>query len=226
MKTVLSKLMIGLLFVAGCGINHATSVPDINVTAVAKSEVLHAKAKTEPHVTNNVATISELGEVNDDSVALAIDQIERANRYHVKKIVLPINSPGGSVPAGWELIKVIEASKIPVICVVEDGGMAASMGYAILQSCHERVMSRRAVLMAHQIRLGGMFSGQPGDWENVVKMMRALEAALDWQCSHRMKISLEEYKKRVDNGREYWLGADDALYDGAVDRLVDRSDQI
>ncbi len=220
MKSAVAMLTLGILVVTGCGIpspftSPFTKSPKIEIASSVKEKLL-ARNSTR----KDVLVLGELGDIDDDSVAIVIAELKEANALHPKKIVLPINSGGGSVPAGWELIKAIEASKAPVTCVV-DGGMAASMAFATLQSCQERIVTHRASLMAHQMSLGGEMRGQPERWANVLRMMRAMEAALDWQCAHRLKITLDEYKRLIDSGKELWLTGDEAVAMGAADRIVD-----
>ncbi len=227
MKSAMSMLVLGIFIITGCGIPSPFSNPFVSNPNSPKIEIastVKEKLLARNSANKNVLVLGELGDVDDASVAAVIAELKEANSLHPKKIVLPINSGGGSVQAGWELIKAIETSKAPVVCVVES--MAASMAFATLQSCSERIVTRKSSLMAHQLSMSGEMRGQPEKWANVVRMMHAMEVALDWQCAHRLKISLEEYKKLIDSGRELWLTAEEAVAMGAADRIIDNFSKL
>src|SRR5271170_2823196 len=82
-----------------------------------------------------------------------------------KPILFMINSPGGSVDAGfaiWDQVKMLSS---PVITLVT--GLAASMG-SILSLCAapgKRLATPRARFMIHQPALSGVLRGQAADLE-------------------------------------------------------------
>jgi ATP-dependent protease ClpP protease subunit len=157
-------------------------------------------------------------EVGDKSVAAAIDMIDAAEEAGADAFVLEINTPGGSVPDGFELSKRIEDATIPITCVVD--GDAASMGFYILQSCPERLMTKRSTLMAHEPALGGMFRGQPNEWAAIAAMMAAMRDALAEHCNHRLSSTIGYYHYRTDGGKMWWFNWNDALHWKAVDGVV------
>jgi ATP-dependent Clp protease, protease subunit len=100
------------------------------------------------------------GNVGNDSMKGLVEQIIKINihddkqqkklkEYKRKPITLFISSGGGSVYAGLSLISVIESSVTQVITRCD--GFAMSMGFMIFISGHERVMSKHATLMFHDI---------------------------------------------------------------------------
>ena len=80
-----------------------------------------------------------------------------------KPILFVINSPGGSVDAGfavWDQVKMITS---PVVTLVT--GLAASMG-SVLSLCApkgKRFATERARIMIHQPSIGGVIRGQATD---------------------------------------------------------------
>ena len=113
------------------------------------------------------------GPVDSDSVGDVIKSIEvyRKNPA-INSVVLRINSPGGSVLAGFDLARYLEETGIQVVCVVD--GEAASMAFYILQSCDVRLMTSRSMLMAHEPSASGFFGGNPKDWQAMADAMKAL----------------------------------------------------
>lgn len=62
-------------------------------------------------------------------------------------IFVILRTGGGSVTAGYLMVRTIQNSKNPVICITDTRAM--SMGFYILQSCNRRIMTRNALLMMH-----------------------------------------------------------------------------
>lgn len=161
--------------------------------------------------------------VEDETVDALIGSINAANNRGDKRIVIEINTPGGSVWAGMRLAKAIEESPAPVTCVVD--GMAASMGFYILQSCHTRVMTRRSLLMTHQPATGGLLYGPAEKYEGLAELLRKLSHAMVEHMAARMKISVADFEKRID-GKDWWLTNDEAVAVGAVDALVHKPSEV
>lgn len=154
-------------------------------------------------------------EVNEKTAKHLVKWIEAANRAGADQLLLEINTPGGSIPDGFEVMRAIEDSDAPVTCIVD--GDADSMGFAILQSCEHRYMTPRSKLMAHEPAIGGNIHGQPNFFIAIADMMRAERDTLAIHCQHRLKVSLAEYHKHTDGGLMWWMLSDEAVRVGAVD---------
>lgn len=156
-------------------------------------------------------------DINESSAARAVKWIEAANKAGADEILLELNTPGGSVGDGFELARAIEDSEAPVTCIVDGDG--ESMGFYLLQSCDHRVMTKRSKLMAHEPALGGMFRGQPNQWQAIAEMMKAERDAMAEHCAHRLKISLAEYHAKTDGSKMWFLNHAEALKVGAIDEI-------
>lgn len=157
-------------------------------------------------------------EVNDKTVKDMIARIEQANAAAVDYIVLELNTPGGSVSAGRELVRQIEMSPAPVICVAD--GEAASMGFYILQGCDYRLMTSRSYLMVHEPGLSMIYSGQQTQWRNLAEDMKATSEAMLYHEAARLKISRSELSWRIAHGQSWYMNVDEAKRVGAVDAAV------
>jgi ATP-dependent protease ClpP protease subunit len=157
-----------------------------------------------------------LGAVDEESVAEAIKYLDAAKERGDKSVVLKISSPGGSVFDGFELAQHIEDLGIPVHCHVQ--GMAASMGFFILQSCTTRSMDRRAILMAHEPSVGGLISGNETRFRNIAERLKSITTALVEQTCKRLRLTPAQFRAKIDSGREWWFNVDEAVLVGAVDR--------
>jgi ATP-dependent protease ClpP protease subunit len=136
-------------------------------------------------------------------------------------VLLEINTPGGSMDDGHEMVRVIEHSPIQVVCIVD--GKAASMGMYIFQSCDQRVMTKRSMLMVHQVSLmtGRGVRLTETSLENASATIKvATRAYVEW-VTHRMKIKAPAVLQKINSGREWWLDWEEAIRSGAADTVVD-----
>lgn len=163
--------------------------------------------------THRIAT-----EIDEASTAKAIKWIEAANKAGASALLLEMNTPGGSVPDGFELAKAIENSAAPVSCVID--GEGASMGFYLLQSCEKRYMTKRSKLMAHEPALSGQMRGTPNQWQAITDMLKAERDALAEHCAARLKVSLKYYHSRTDGGQMWWMTHVEATKVAAVDEVV------
>jgi len=130
-------------------------------------------------------------------------------------IFVEINSEGGEVEAGFALAKAIEASPVPVICIVD--GQAASMAFYILQSCDVRAMTPRSSLMMHQVTLVGAMKAST--IKALQKQIDTYNKAMVGQCAAKMKLPATEIADKIAAG-DWWMAADEALEVGAVDSII------
>lgn len=167
-----------------------------------------------PSVASAVEVYRIHGEITAESVAPALEYLAAVKG----PAVFEIDTPGGSVNAGFEIARAIELSPVPVVCVVD--GSASSMGFYILQSCATRLMTRRSYLMTHEPSVGGEMAGGPREWQNMTDHLRVSRDAFAEHCAARLTISLESYHRRTDGGRDWFMGHEEARQIGAVDGVV------
>jgi ATP-dependent Clp protease protease subunit len=129
-------------------------------------------------------------------------------------ISLYINSPGGSVYAGYSIMDTMEFVKPDVNTIVT--GMAASMGFMLAICGKERSALKHSRLMQHQ-PLGGA-SGQASDLEITTKQILIVRDELYGVISEKTGQSLEKVKEDCD--RDYWMTAAEAKEYGAIDKIV------
>jgi ATP-dependent Clp protease protease subunit len=129
-----------------------------------------------------------------------------------------INSPGGSVDAGfaiWDQIKMITS---PVITIVT--GLAASMGsvLSLAASKGKRFATENARIMIHQPMIGGVIKGQATDLEIQAKEMLKTRNQLVQVYVKATGKSAEVVEKAID--RDTWLSPQEALEFGLLDGIV------
>ena len=95
-----------------------------------------------------------------------------------KTINVVIDSPGGSVYAGWYFISTIQqaqASGVVIDCYVS--GMAASMAFQILSFCDGKYSLPYAMLLWHPVRAGGR-AFTPNEAHILARSLREMEGQL------------------------------------------------
>ncbi len=155
--------------------------------------------------------------VNEDSVRDFVEELEAEEKADgATAVTVHINSPGGSVFAGFKMGQALERSKLKSVCVVD--GMAASMGFYILQSCTERTMTDRSLLMGHAPATST--SGMEQEMANTLALLKALNHAMATHITARSNMTLAEYLQKIAGGGELWLTSDEALRWGFVDSIA------
>ncbi|RIL82119.1 ATP-dependent Clp protease proteolytic subunit, partial [Staphylococcus equorum] len=133
-----------------------------------------------------------------------------------KDIYLYINSPGGSVTAGFAIYDTIQHIKpdVQTICI----GMAASMGSFLLAAGAKgkRYALPNAEVMIHQ-PLGGA-QGQATEIEIAANHILKTRAKLNKILSERTGQPIEKIEKDTD--RDNFLTADEAKEYGLIDEVM------
>lgn len=166
------------------------------------------------------------GIIDDDDLSL-VDLIRECNTEDIGKpveerrpIIILINSDGGSVTAGWNIIKAIEISKTPVYTVCYN--RAYSMAAEILAIGHKRFAMPGSSALIH--RGSCSIGGEQSVVESTQNFYKKLEGRmLDYLFEHT-KIDPKKYKKKA-SADIYYL-SDEMLQDGLVDEVISDLDTI
>ena len=157
-------------------------------------------------------------EVNDVTASLVVAQLLFLDAEDPgKDIFLYINSPGGSVSAGFAIFDTMNYIKSDVctICI----GMAASMGAFLLSSGArgKRVALPNSKIMIHQ-PLGGA-QGQASDIEIQAREMQKTKQKLNEILARNTGKSIEEIARDTD--RDNYMSAEEAQNYGLVDKIYE-----
>ncbi len=162
-------------------------------------------------------------EVNDASASVIVAQLLFLESEDPSKdINLYINSPGGSVFAGFAIYDTMRYIKCDVstICI----GMAASMGAFLLAggTKGKRLALPNSEIMIHQPSGGAR--GQETEIrivaENILKTRNKLNRIL----AENTGRSIEEIDR--DTERDNYMDAQEALAYGLIDKVVENRDKI
>ena len=135
-----------------------------------------------------------------------------------KPILFVINSPGGSVDAGfaiWDQVKMISS---PVITLIS--GLAASMG-SILSLCaapKHRFATPHSRIMIHQPSIHGMIQGQASDLEIQAKEIDKTKKSLIDLYVKATGKDFSVIERALD--RDTWMTAHEALEFGLLDKII------
>lgn len=176
---------------------------------------------------STTALTIELKKDNFVSLRETIDQdvssrlLAKLNTIEAKHdtLYLYINSPGGDVMAGFEIINYIKSlqdrSK-QVICIAHN---AMSMAFAIFQYCTHRYILYAATLMQHQMSL--QVKGKLYDLNSRMQYLNVIENKINQDQATRLNMSLTNFTKLIQN--DWWLYAEEILQQKAADKVVSLS---
>jgi len=164
-----------------------------------------------------------VGAVTEQTANLVVAQLLFLESENPDKdISLYINSPGGSVSAGFAIFDTMQFVKPDVssICI----GVAASMGAFLLAAGAKgkRYSLPNSRIMIHQ-PMGGV-QGQAADIEIHAKEILYLRERLNKILAERTGQAVEKIAKDTD--RDNFMSADDAVKYGLIDKIfVSRNEQ-
>ncbi len=164
-----------------------------------------------------------VGAVTEQTANLVVAQLLFLESENPDKdISLYINSPGGSVSAGFAIYDTMQFIKPEVqsICI----GVAASMGAFLLAAGAKgkRYSLPNSRIMIHQ-PMGGV-QGQAADIEIHAKEILYLRERLNKILAERTGQPVEKIAKDTD--RDNFMSADDAVKYGLIDKIfISRSEQ-
>ncbi|AEM78188.1 ATP-dependent Clp endopeptidase proteolytic subunit ClpP [Thermoanaerobacter wiegelii] len=158
-------------------------------------------------------------EINDTTASLVIAQLLFLEAEDPDKdIWLYINSPGGSITAGFAIYDTMQYIKPDVVtlCV----GMAASMAAFLLAAGAKgkRFALPNSEIMIHQ-PLGGM-QGQATDIKIHAERILKLRDKLDKILAENTGQPIEKIK--ADTERDFFMDAEDAKAYGIIDEVLVR----
>ncbi|HVS32059.1 MAG TPA: ATP-dependent Clp endopeptidase proteolytic subunit ClpP [Thermoanaerobaculia bacterium] len=164
-----------------------------------------------------------LGQAIDDNVAnLIIAQMLFLEAENPEKdISLYVNSPGGSVTAGFAIYDTMQYVKpdIATICL----GQAASFAAVLLASGKKgkRYALPNARVLLHQPWLQGL-GGQASDIDIHAKDIMRMKKRISEILAHHTGQAMEKIDRDTD--RDYILAASEAVDYGVVDQVIAKRD--
>lgn len=135
-----------------------------------------------------------------------------------KDICLYINSPGGSITAGFAIYDTMKYIKCDVstICI----GMAASFGAFLLAAgTHgKRFALPNAEIMIHQPLVSGGVKGQASDLKIISDYMQKSKEQLNRILAENTGHTIAEIERDTD--RDHFMTAEEAASYGLIDEII------
>lgn len=185
----------------------------IKAVIAALGLMLATTAHAETIVLTEKNSVTFRGVVTEESVSKA--QLELMDKCkNGKRLYLVLDTPGGSVPDGNQLIDTIKGLDCNVQTVTI---FAASMGFHFVQSLEKRLITANGVLMSHRATIG-MKGEIPGEFLTRVNFFWKSLTRMDRLAGQRMGLTLKDYQNKIRD--EYWVSGPDAIDDKAADEIV------
>ena len=128
-------------------------------------------------------------------------------------IYLYINSPGGEVLAGNNLINYLLYNNKNIICIAN---YAASMAFAILQACSKRYGTKYSTFMQHQIQLE--IKNSKASIDTYMRFADNLQNDFIKFQSKRIGKSESDFYNKIKN--DWWLTGTEAIKENVIDDIV------
>lgn len=153
--------------------------------------------------------------LNMPIVAESVDMtINMLSVLKAQTLYLVISSPGGSVVDGARLNEYIRHSGKNIVTVCDN--FCASMAFQIFQTGSKRLMTEKAILMAHPA--SGGTAGTIDNMYELVKMFKLYVDRMDADTASRAGIDYNKFKMMVANN--VWVETPEAINYRLADGVV------
>lgn len=157
-------------------------------------------------------------DIDEDSVKAFGKSLDKLAERKPKEIRVIISSGGGQTDAGLALAKMIERFPANVTCLAD--GEVGSMAFAVFESCDVRQMTARSALMGHRSSANMSGNMTEEDLRSAADSVHATSLAVAQMTCAKSKVKVEEFLKRTEGSKQWWITPDDALKFGFVDAVV------
>lgn len=157
--------------------------------------------------------------VGDVDAASLQDLTEEIKHAPAGEFALYFNSPGGSVFAGLDFMREMEAAQRRGVHFVCTADLAASMGAVIFSVCDVRLALPRAMILIHSVSMDG--GGNTRERRESADDLEAITDALLRQIYRTFTpgvMSFEDLKAR--SARDFWLDSERAEALGLVQAVL------
>lgn len=172
----------------------------------------------DPSLESGVSPMVQVTEFDEEYITPLIEKMESLDKKGYPYIVVRINSYGGSIHWGMELIQAMEGLNTKTICIVD--WKAMSMGAYLLESgaCDVRLMTKRSVILFHE-PLVNQAQGNAHELQGIIDQLKALTESLVTTASERLGMSEDDFRAKIDN-KAWTMSYREALDSGVVDGII------
>lgn len=181
------------------------------------AESVRVDSLTTYQETNRIVVI--LGEISDEQALRVRSEL---NYFYQKSatepIYLEIQSPGGSVSAGYSILDYCEMLPNEIITI--GTGTVASMGSFLLTCAgNKRYVTKNCEVLYHQPLVNGL-SGQASDVEIHTLHLLGMKDKMIYELSEHSNLSSKKIKNLLD--RDSWLTPSQCVEAGLVDGVLEK----
>ena len=190
-------------------------VPVVVMTQEDKEDTTSKKTYKINKITTAASNVILINtEISLQSVQLVIAKLEELRLSGTSQVFLVIDSPGGSVVDGADLITYMKTSNMRIDTYCK--AICASMAAHIHQSGKTRYVAEKSILMFHPASGGakGTIEAMLGQ----IKMFKKYVDRLDADVAKRSGIEFNKFKSMLS--QELWLEAADALDLNLADKMA------
>lgn len=202
---LLTVLAACLISTSAMALDFTTKAPQATVA----QEVQQYKPGTVVLDSKNVVLVR--GVINEESVSKWTRQVVLSQG---PEILVYIDSPGGEVMSGMQLINTLQDSGKTITCVAQ---FAASMAFILFQSCHNRIVRDTTILMQHQASWGLQGGPTSHNLSFLNFLMRTLDV-VDEAQSKRLGLSVKNFRNLVHD--DWWMYGQDSIKSNAADKTA------
>lgn len=191
------------------------------LTAIAS---LRTEAGTSYTIENNDRIVYVIGQITESSISLA-HRIERLSARSKEPIHVVINSPGGSVLAGYQIIQAMDIARnrnVEVVCAV--GTMAASMAFQLLPHCDQRYALKKSLLLFHPARVFIQGALTADDAASIADDLNRIAKQGDYEVKEMMGVPSDEWYSFHNKNETMWTA--ESLAEETTKRWLEVVDEI
>lgn len=208
----MKKLLAGLVVLAMSAVALASTTKAVGPARPAAT----AAQATTVITLNKRNTLVLRNVIMSDTITKVQQQANKVSQGLSKdeQIYLFLDTPGGSIEAGEQLITTLQGLPQKVNTITS---FAASMGFITAQSLNARYILPNGILMSHRAR-GGAEGQIPGELNTRVNFFTGMLDDKDAQIAARVGMNKEDYQKMILN--EYWIAGQRAVTAKMADAVV------
>lgn len=144
---------------------------------------------------------------------------ELCREHGIKYVEAEINSPGGSVVDAWRIVAMMQTYP-EIHTTTKCYGFAASAGFTLLVSGDERIVSKNAMLMAHELWTIKFLSIEtPAGSQDEAEDLKKWQDNINAWLAERSNLTAEEIAEKIHK-RDWWMLGSEAVGMGFADKLA------
>lgn len=164
----------------------------------------------------SVPVVRLVGDINEETISPVIEELSHLP-HNAEKVVLIVDSDGGSLEEGFRLIdaiRIVQSKGLTVHSVIT--GKAYSMGIYIALAANERTAYPSARIMTHCARYDGLGEETPYTANDLKTMYKEMETYDSLLKGVLVSAGVEPQTAELLMAKDTYFGVDQAIHWGLV----------